>query len=47
MIDGRSIFNYPIKIDIKTYENIRGIATSQGNDCTTICLLDYLISKQL
>ena len=25
----------------KTYENIRKIATGQGDDCTTGCLLDY------
>ena len=26
---------------MKTYEIIREIATGQGDDCTTGCLLDY------
>ena len=30
---------------IKTYENIKKIATSQGDDYTTCCLLDYLYFK--
>ena len=30
---------------IKTYENIRKIATGQGDDCTTGCLLDYSYLK--
>ena len=34
-----------INNDIKTYENIRKIATGQGNDYTTGCLLDYSYSK--
>ena len=40
MIDGRNFFDQPIKNDIKTYENIRKIATGQGDDYTTDCLLD-------
>ena len=41
MIDGRNFFDQLIKIDIKTYDNIRKIATGQGNDYTTGCLLDF------
>ena len=41
MIDGKNFFDQPIKNDIKTYENIRKIATGQGDDYTTRCLLDY------
>ena len=41
MIDGRNFFDQPIKNDKMTYENIRKIATSQGDDYTTGCLLDY------
>ena len=41
MIDGKNIFDQPIKNDLKTYQNIRKIATDQGNDSTTGCLLDY------
>ena len=26
---------------MRTYDNIRKIATGQGDDCTTGCLLDY------
>ena len=31
----------PVKYDLITYENIQKIATSQGDDYTTSCLLDY------
>ena len=41
MIDGRNFFDQPIKNDLKTYDNIRKIATGQGDDYTTGCLLDY------
>ena len=45
-IDGRNFFGQPIKNDIKTYENIRKIATGQGDDCTTDCLSDYPYFKE-
>ena len=32
MIDGKNFFDQPIRNDIKTYENIRKIVTSQGDD---------------
>ena len=41
VIDGRNLFNQPIKNDLKTYDNIRKIATGQGDDYITWCLLDY------
>ena len=41
MIDGRNFFDQPINSINKTYENIRKIATSKGDDYTTGCLLDY------
>ena len=41
MIDGKNLFDQPIKNDLKTYYNIRKIATDQGNNSTTGCLLDY------
>ena len=41
MIDGRNFFDQPIDSMAKTYENMRKIATGQGNDYTTGCLLDY------
>ena len=40
-IDDKNFFDQPINNDIKTYENIRKIATGQGDDYTTGCLLDY------
>ena len=45
MIDGKSFFDQPINNDLKTYENIRKIATGQGDDYTTSCLLDYIYFK--
>lgn len=42
MIDGRYVLNQPLKIDIRAYGNIKNIATSQGDNCTTGHLLDHL-----
>ena len=33
--DGRDFFDQPIENDVKTYENIKKIATGQGDDYTT------------
>ena len=41
MINGENFFDQPIKDNKVTYENIRKIATSQGDDYTNGCLLDY------
>ena len=41
MINGENFFDQPIKNNKVTYENIRKIATGQGDDYTTDCLLDY------
>ena len=46
VIDGRNFFDQPIKNDLKTYDNIRKIATNQGDDYTTGCLLDYPYFKK-
>ena len=40
-IDGKNFFDQSINNDIKAYENIRKIATGQGDDYTSGCLLDY------
>ena len=45
MIDGKNFFDQPVKNDKVTYENIRKIATGQGDDYTTVCLLDYIYFK--
>ena len=41
MIDGRNLFDQPIKSMTKTYENIRKITTGQGDNYIIDCLLDY------
>ena len=41
MINGENLFDQPIKNNKVTYENILKIATGQGDDYTTGCLLDY------
>ena len=41
MNDGKNFFGQPIKNNLITYENIRKIATSQGDDYKTWCLIDY------
>ena len=44
MIHGKKL-NQPVKANKVTNENIRKIATGQGNDNTTSCLLGYIYSK--
>ena len=41
MINGENFYDQPIKNNKVTYGNIRKIATGQGDDYTTGCLLDY------
>ena len=41
MINGENVFNQPVKNNKVTYENIKKIATGQGDDYTTDCLSDY------
>ena len=45
MTDGKNFFDQPINSNIKAYENIRKIATGQGDHYTTVCLLDYSYFK--
>ena len=45
MTDGKNVFDQSINSTIKTYENITKIATGQGDDYTTGCLLDYSYFK--
>ena len=42
MIDGKNFFDQPIKNNKVTYEIIRKIASSQRDDYTNGCLLDYI-----
>ena len=46
MIHGINFFDQPIKNDLKTYDNIRKIATGQGDNYTTGRLLDYPYFKK-
>ena len=41
MIDVKDLFDPPATSDMRTCDNIRKIATSQADDYTTGCLLDY------
>ena len=41
VIDAENFFDQPIKNNKITYDNISKIATGQGDDYTTGCLLDY------
>ena len=41
VIDGQNIFDQPVKNNLRTYNNILKIATGQGDDYTTGCLIDY------
>ena len=46
MIDGQKLFDQPVKNYLKTYENIRKIATGQEDGYTAGCLLDYNYFKK-
>ena len=46
VIDGKGLSNQPIKNNLKTYDNIRKIATGRGDNCTTGSLLDYSCFKK-
>ena len=46
MINGKNVFNQPIKVDLRTYDNIRKTAIGQGNDYTIGRLLDYPYFKE-
>ena len=47
-VDGKNIFDQPINNDTKTYENIRKIATGQGDDYATFLFVRLsLLQKKL
>ena len=46
MIDGKNVFDQPVNTNLKKYENIRKIATGQGDNYTTGCLLGYSYFKE-
>ena len=41
MIDGKNVFDQPVKYKMRTYDNIRKIETGQGDDYTIGCSLDH------
>ena len=41
MIDGKSFFDQPVKNNLRKFDSIWKIATGQGDDSTTGCLLVY------
>ena len=45
MIDDRNFYHQSISDEIRKYDEIRKIATGQGDDYTTGCLLDYQYFK--
>ena len=46
MIDAKNVFDQSVKNDLKRYDNIREIATGQGDDYATGSLLDYNYFKR-
>ena len=45
MIDGKNFFDQRVKNYLKTFDNIRKIATGQSDDYKTGFLLDYICFK--
>ena len=45
LINGRNLYDQPINDQFKKYDEIKNIATRQGDDYTTGCLLDYQYFK--
>ena len=45
MIDRKNLFDQSVKNNKATYENIKNLATLQGDDYTTGFLLDYMYFK--
>ena len=43
MMDGKNLFNQPIKNGIKTYDIIQKIAVGERDDYSSGCLSDYYI----
>ena len=41
MVDGQNFFDQPVKNNFRTYDSRWKIATGQGDDYETGCLLDY------
>ena len=46
MISWKNFFDQPEKNELRTYDNIWTIGTSQGDDYTNVCLLGYSFFKE-
>ena len=46
MIDGQNVFDQPVRNDMRRYKNIQKDVTCQGDNYTTVCLLDYPYFKE-
>ena len=47
MIHRKKLFDQSVKNDLRAYENIRRIASGQGDNYTTDYLLDYICLKNI
>ena len=47
MTDGRNFFDEPVKTNLRAFDNIWKIATGQGDNYATGCLLDYPLFQKL
>ena len=47
IFNGKNFFDQPIDSDTKQYEEIKNLSTGQGEDYTTVCILDYEYVKNL
>ena len=46
MVDGRNLFDQPVKTMSRRYDDLRKLTTGSGDDYTTGCLLDYEYFKE-
>ena len=46
MIDGKNLFDQPIKNDLETYDNVQNIMIGQRDDYTTCYLQGYPYFKE-
>ena len=45
MIDRKKVFDQPVKNNRRTNDDVRKVATGQGDDYTNGCLLHYFYFK--
>ena len=45
LIDGRNFYDQQINDLTKQFDELKKVSTGQGNDYTTVCLLDYVYFK--